>query len=116
MMLIFKKASHGNLVTVELELNTVVDILKYRISKDMDKYVLLARSRVFFYIIWINCQRMCIRHINKGYYSRPGFSEEQLRICVSIINYDITEKKGKNSVYGKIHKGFDKLYACLGWS
>lgn len=48
---------------------------------------------------------MCIRHINKGYYSRPGFSEEQLRICVSIINYDITEKKGKNSVYGKIRKG-----------
>lgn len=52
MMLIFKKASHGNLVTVELELNTVVDILKYRISKDMDKYVVLARSRVGFFILY----------------------------------------------------------------
>lgn len=48
MMLIFKKASCGKLVIVELELNTFVDILKYRISNDMDKYVVLARSRMFF--------------------------------------------------------------------
>lgn len=115
-MLIFIKASCGKLVTVELELNTFVDILKYRISKDIDKYVVLARTSGFLNIIWRkNCQRMCIRHINKGYNSRPRFSEEQLRICLSIINYD-AQKKRKDSVYGKIHKGFDKLYACLGWS
>lgn len=48
MMFVFKKASRGKLVTVELELNTIVHILTYRISKDMDKCVVLARSRVFF--------------------------------------------------------------------
>lgn len=94
MMLIFKKASCGKLVTVELELNTFVDILKYRISNDMDKYVVLARSRMFFHIIWRkNCQRICMRDINKGYNSKPGFSEEQLRICLSIINCDKKKRK-----------------------
>lgn len=38
---------------------------------------------------------MCMRHINKGYNSKPGFSEEQLRICLGIINCDITKNKRK---------------------
>ena len=25
-------------------------------------------------------------------------------------------KKGKNSIYGRIHKGFDKIYIWLGWN
>lgn len=44
---------------------------------------------------------MCIRYINKGYNSRPRFSEEQLRIRTSFINYDITEKKERTQFMEK---------------
>lgn len=44
----YKKASHGDLVTIVLELNTFVDMVKNRISTYMDKYVGLARARVAF--------------------------------------------------------------------
>lgn len=50
MMVIFKKPSHAKLVTLELELNTFIDILKYRISKDKDKCV--GKIQCFFNIIW----------------------------------------------------------------
>lgn len=65
------------------------------------------------YAVWISLQRIYIRHINKGYYSRLGFSEEHLRMCLSNLSDDIIEKKGKNSIYGKMHKGFGKVYAWL---
>lgn len=48
MILIFKKASHSELVTIVLELNTVIDVINNRISEYKDKYVVLARARVAF--------------------------------------------------------------------
>lgn len=48
MILIFKKASHSELVTIVLELNTVIDVINNRISECKDKYVALARARVAF--------------------------------------------------------------------
>lgn len=53
---------------------------------------------------------MCIRHINKSYNSRLWFSEEQLRICLSIINYDITERKGRTQFMEKFIK---VLTSCM---
>lgn len=47
----------------------------------------------FLYIRWISLQRICIRLISKGYYSRLGVSEEHLRICLGILNYGIIGKK-----------------------
>lgn len=66
----------------------------------------------WFFILYgeKNCQGMYIRHINKGYNGRHGFSKEQLRICLSILNYDFTEKKEKTQFMEKFIK---ILISCI---
>jgi len=65
------------------------------------------------YIIWINLQRICIRHINKGYYGRLGFSKKHLRICLIILNYGILEKKERTQFMEEFTKVLTRYIS--GW-
>lgn len=84
----------------------------------MDKCVLLATSKVGFFILYGEKKTVkeCVLDILiRAIIADLGFQKSSWEY-VWVSWTMISQRKRKNSVYGKISQGFDKLHACLEWN